>query len=443
MTAPENARNLSMVDSIIEYGTKSQDCKLSAFRNKIIINKGKLIANRPMSLSKDWTVTSKKEGLVLDALTEGFKLTIGRARLHKATRSTMSMILANLIQSRSHDAPVLYNRSTSYGNKLLIQIIDYLAAEGYLMTVIGKANEHDANGSWFVGTSLFGLMVEREAIKLALSKDATFLELRAKKARGQIKGDLLPIKKTVANRLELHGLSAPVVAYNEMWLSHSATIDGGELKPFTRRIFNRALSLGGRFYCDGGSHQQLKKARRPLILIDDCPTIEPDYKAMHPTILYGLAGIQLSKDEINDLYNIEGYARHVVKIAVLILINCSSEASFKAMVSKSGKPENAKLEGYIVGLPEGINGGDLLKAIKDKHAPIASYFGKRDIGLKLQRIDSDVLAMAIHALAALDAPMLPMHDSLVCKVTDRTLVLDVMAEAFQKVTGFTAIIDCS
>lgn len=251
----------------------------------------------------------------------------------------------------------------------------------------------------------------------------------------------MPIKKTRANRLQLHSLSAPVVAYNAVWLSHSATVAGRELNPFTRRIFNQSLGLGGRFYSTGYSHQQIKKAERKLIRIDDCNTIEPDFKAMHPTILYAWEGIQLSPDEIADLYSIDGYDRSVIKSAVLILINCSSEASFQAMVTKSGKAENSHLEGFIEGLPDGINGSKLLAAIKDKHAPIAHHFGSKNIGLRLQRLDSDIIASAVHSLAALDVPVLPVHDSIRCKVTDRTLVVNTMFEAFKTCTGYTPIID--
>lgn len=347
-----------------------------------------------------------------------------------------------MTQSGRISKPVLYSRSNAISkNRLISELVDFMAQEKMLHTVIGKANDFDENQSWFIPTEKFNLLAERERIRVAISKDDSFLVLRDKN-----KNDI-PIKKTRSNRLALQTLSAPIVAYNHMWLSHSATLDGSELMPFMRRIFSRSLSLGGRWYGSSFSHLQLTKAERQRLLINDCLTIEPDYKALHYSLLYAWEGIELTSDP----YKVEGYSRQTMKLASLVLLNSDNLGCFKANVTKSGNPENKALfksepnhpalKGFIEDMPDGIDGADLLAAIKAKHAPIAHYFGSKDIGLKLQRLDSDILSSAVHSLAALNVPVLPVHDSIRCRVTDKTITINSMIEAYKTHTGFTPKID--
>ena len=55
------------------------------------------------------------------------------------------------------------------------------------------------------------------------------------------------------------------------------------------RIFNEGFSQGGRFYAEGGGWQNLPKAERQRIQIDDEPVVEVDYAEFHPALAYAQA----------------------------------------------------------------------------------------------------------------------------------------------------------
>ena len=72
------------------------------------------------------------------------------------------------------------------------------------------------------------------------------------------------------------------------------------------------MDYGGRFY---GHYQNLPKTDRARILIDGTRTVEPDYKAIHFSILYALEGLQF----VGDPYLVPNYEhmRPVFKLLCL------------------------------------------------------------------------------------------------------------------------------
>jgi len=59
--------------------------------------------------------------------------------------------------------------------------------------------------------------------------------------------------------------------------------------------------------------------------------------------------------------------------------------------------------------------------------------GTEKIGVRLQNIDSQIMAKTIAQLTALD---IPVHDSLRCKVSDCEVVTQAMKQAYKSVMGF-------
>jgi hypothetical protein len=58
----------------------------------------------------------------------------------------------------------------------------------------------------------------------------------------------------------------------------------------------------------------------------------------------------------------------------------------------------------------GLKWRDVSEAIMAFHAPIAQHF-YTGVGLRLQRIDSDIAEKVMLTFIAMDAPILPLHDS--------------------------------
>ena len=85
------------------------------------------------------------------------------------------------------------------------------------------------------------------------------------------------------------------------------------------RVFNSTWTMGGRFY--GPWPQSVPKEYRPDLLMDGQPTVEPDYRELHPTLLYALEGKRLD----GGAYDVDGWPRRLVKVAFNVVLNASNK----------------------------------------------------------------------------------------------------------------------
>jgi hypothetical protein len=153
----------------------------------------------------------------------------------------------------------------------------------------------------------------------------------------------------------------------------------------------------------------------------------------------------------------------------LRLVNSDDLASFVANITRSGNPkvqqeyERYKVrrgqyeylkslalkateptkpmsirKGFIENIPADSNGSELLQLIMDRHHPIAHHFGTKNIGLKLQKLDSELMSMALNKLVGI--PCLPVHDSIRCRVSDMEQVSNAMIDAFKELHGQNIVI---
>ena len=91
-------------------------------------------------------------------------------------------------------------------------------------------------------------------------------------------------------------------------------------------------------------------------------------------------------------------------------------------------------------MPDHIQGEHLYKSITERHSLIADLFGTDDIGGKLQKLDSDIMAMALNELAKKGIAGLPVHDSIRCKVEDEQVVINEMKAAYFAEIGLNCVI---
>ena len=231
--------------------------------------------------------------------------------------------------------------------------------------------------------------------------------------------------------------------------------------PWVKRVFNDNFDKGGRFY---GGFQNLPKLERSKILIDGMPTLEPDFSGLHFNLLYAQKGLQFD----GDVYDVVGYSRETIKAVMLPLMNNENLNAVKGNIKRSGNPtakrayetykrelkehENLRARGiksrepkrgyngFIDGIPDNTDGEHLINAILQKHEPIADMFGTKDLGVKLQNKDSEIMANVITELSKRYVAVLPVHDSVICKVSDYSLVVDTMRQEYEKSTGFKIIV---
>jgi hypothetical protein len=186
-----------------------------------------------------------------------------------------------------------------------------------------------------------------------------------------------------------------------------------------RRIFTRgSIERGGRFY--GAWYQNIRSALRSRITINGNATRELDYSGMQIAMLYAQSGVPL----VGDPYALPGIRseyRKVIKSLTLIMIN--------ALRGQRTKP----LSGLPCPQPE------LVERIADRHRAISDYFHS-DVGVKLQRIDSDIAEDVIISLMNQNILALPVHDSFVVEHQYVSALRREMERAYREKIGGSILI---
>lgn len=407
---------------------------------------------------------------VRDRLIKEFESWLGRERFHrKRFELAMDAVLANLCESYISGHQLLLNMGNSnychsknnadmIKNSTIKEIVHFLDSSGYIYLMIGIPNQFEKIASWCVSRSKLVALFEQTQASVRLAEGSPLAVVRERPTKtygadGKVHkeaGAEISFPSSSRENARLRKAGEVLVGYTETWCDHTATLHGRYVAPWLVRIFIENTLLGGRFY---GDYQNLPKAERDQIFIDGEPTVELDFKSLHYAMMYALAGIQMEGDP----YVVKGFSRQTIKLVSLILANTSYLHVLKGQITQSGKPENQMLypiirqkiaiyneykkrglvcekpyipnwyDSFIEGVPTSMTGDELVSAIQARHPAIADQFGRPDIGLKLQYRDSQIMAHALSLLS--DVPVLPVHDSIRCKVSDKERVREAMLEA--------------
>jgi len=197
----------------------------------------------------------------------------------------------------------------------------------------------------------------------------------------------------------------------------------GPMNAFARRVFSRGdWGLNGRFY--GGWWQQLDKATRSTILIDDEPTVEVDFQGLHVAILSKEKGVPLKGDPYDLPEGIlpdvpKHEQRTYIKQLVLTAINARDEkttySAFRdgcAAGSVGKSLENTSLR-------------VLLEAFVEKNPHLADSICS-DQGIRLMNVDSQIAAEVQEHFTNQGIPVLCIHDSFIVNHKHTLELIDVM-----------------
>ncbi len=175
-----------------------------------------------------------------------------------------------------------------------------------------------------------------------------------------------------------------------------------------RRIFNRNdWSCGGRFF--GGWWQSVGSEFRKRIHINDEPTVEVDYQALHVAILSARHGV----DVTGDPYELEeglvdgctpAEQRKLVKALVLMALNAKDRSTackaFRQDCS-TGSRGKSMTNKELLGL---------LDAFTEKHPNLVKDLCS-DQGVRLMNTDSQIASRIINFFTRRGIPVLGVHDS--------------------------------
>ena len=207
---------------------------------------------------------------------------------------------------------------------------------------------------------------------------------------------------------------------------------------FVRRIFNNnSFSDGGRFY--GGWWQRIDSKFRKEIRLNNAPTVEIDYSALHVILAYSEAKIDYWQTTNKDPYDlpIKGvnnpeHCRDIAKLFLLLSLNDSDEKRlYRAFRSELNYRE------YPYSFPDVVL-SELLYTIKEHH-PDISHLICSGAGLRLMNIDSHICDCVIADFVKTDTPILTVHDSFIVPIGHEDRLNQLMKEAFEDVTDKVGI----
>lgn len=206
----------------------------------------------------------------------------------------------------------------------------------------------------------------------------------------------------------------------------------GPRHQLVRRIFSRgSWEMNGRFY--GPWWQGLNSKLRSQIFINDTPTVEIDFKAMHIQILAAQQGVELPPDpyelppgQFPDTDPDE--QRRLVKQLVLTALNAKDTRSACS----------AFREGLKAGHPgKHLKNTSLQKTINtfSKHVPALADSLCSDVGIRLMFTDSQIMERVITHCTLLGLPVLTIHDSAIIPYTHSKVLEEAMKQAAVEVVG--------
>lgn len=243
--------------------------------------------------------------------------------------------------------------------------------------------------------------------------------------------------------------------YNE-FISDHEFLDGNGVvlpEPYLRRVFNEDFYHGGRFYTQGAVIQGLSEKDRANITIDGSNVCEIDVKNIHPAILYTEKGLvmdvdpydfhvpcNVDQDEVEKHkkeHGLDKYdpVRNFAKFAVLATLNCKNyQAALGAMREEVRKDNKRKpYKKRYVGV-DAFSFDVVVENMKEHNIGILNDFHS-GVGSRLQYADSvfmeKVLTLAVQSRVVVS----PIHDSVLCKVEDKSRVVGYMTRAFEETFG--------
>tara|TARA_R110001583_G_scaffold60475_3_gene179645 strand:- start:3567 stop:5090 length:1524 start_codon:yes stop_codon:yes gene_type:complete len=431
--------------------------------NLIETQKTLFLAPNGAKTPKRWLMSVHDDNYVVERLLDGLVQSHhAPERFHREIHKTaLRWLLACALNAHRRQGQALVGANTGYAADPVLnpnritprvtnRLLRYLADQGLVTYIIGRANQYQCASSWFVAMPT--LIRQIQCSKITLIRNAPQIEIRNEK------GKSMPLPKRKTERLKIEKMEQLISRYNNLLIEQYIELDGIEITPYTRRVFNRTLYLGGRFYSD---YSNFPKQTRSRITINDSATIELDFKSLHFNLLYADTSIELT----NDPYLVAGYARDTIKLISFILLNSDNLSALAGCITRSGMPPTkhkayeyqkclsiynkskaaglkAKppskpkaLEGFIAGIPDDTRGSELIASLLDRHESIAHLLGVPDIGLKLQYRDSQILAACIERATAENIPVLTIHDSIISMEQHKGLIYEVMSSSYYEATG--------
>lgn len=179
-------------------------------------------------------------------------------------------------------------------------------------------------------------------------------------------------------------------------------------------------------------YQSLPSKERKHLLINGEPTIELDYKNLHPNLLLNMAGSPCDNSLYENVLRDMGLRvckarRKALKLIVLVAINIGSRSAFTRYVKE-------KMTKSINTL--GVHPSLIYKSLDKLYPMLKPHICTGKHALTLQQKDSEIMEDVLETLAGDGIVALPLHDSIIVPAQHKDLARQVMVESYEKHSGF-------
>ena len=219
--------------------------------------------------------------------------------------------------------------------------------------------------------------------------------------------------------------SIPLLGTDEANPLYLIELDGRLYRVFNNGNFNE----GGRFY--GADYQLLNSEQRKAILINGNKTVEVDFQALHPRMLYHLKRIDYQDDPYTAVSNVKELRKPIKKM-MQMMINAKTKPKAIGAFEKFLKAEPEF--GNIL-YPIGLDARELINIIAGKHKKLHEFFNT-GIGIVLQKRDSQIAESVLKYFMKKDVVCLCVHDSFIVEDKYGDELIDVMKKEYKKEMGF-------
>ena len=264
-------------------------------------------------------------------------------------------------------------------------------------------------------------------------------------------------------------------AYNQQLMNTEISDETGLLSVQQyKRVFSDNLRQGGRIYNTAGGVQVKNEEERSYMKINGEEIVELDFKAMHPSLLYEqeyeensediddwiknnwggdynpygaqMPFLKVNQQKVEAFKSTFGLAkydpiRNLNKHALMVSLNAKTYQKAYVQVTEEFRADqlgwdNLTKDAKFYGIESVGNfpGHTVCQAVAAHNKPIAKYFFK-DQGIKMQYLDSEIVADVLNRLLMEDEVLLPEHDSVIVRASIKDKVMGYMRSAYLELMG--------
>lgn len=222
--------------------------------------------------------------------------------------------------------------------------------------------------------------------------------------------------------------------------------EGATFSTITRIFNNSDLEQGGRSY---GSYQNHSESVRLTMTIDLEPVCEIDLKSCYLAIIAGKQNKRLPDDPYSVIPYVQKHqgtdkyteARNLMKLVVSKLLSVDGKPTTFPQGEKF-KDLDGKVKTRTVKQKYNVPKKVTAKSLYDEIYQTYPFLKTCDLDVfKLMNIESNIMTATILQLAIVDVPTYPVHDCLICKVSDKDVVLEALRENLTHYLGGIPALD--